>query len=264
MILLRFILILSLSISISLAEEHSLKSDFLDSASLIKDGGTSQFSEKNNLYALPFALSTLYYAFKHDKRLSALSRSKNISKAQELTSDFSVVFSFPIIPATSYTLGRINSDDTLINFSKEYLAALYLTLIESAGISLINVHERPDTRNLSPWETKFRSGSSFPSGHIVPYAVLSLKVMQFYGPYYAFIPSVLTYWASQQRMRDGKHYMSDIVGALWLSFFASEGVRRANNYDKNSSFYKKYFERNLEIGIATYKETIGPEITYHF
>lgn len=252
---------------LSIAEEASDSSFTDDGIRVMKLtglGGLEQFKNKNNLYALPLVTASLWYSFKEDDRISNNERSKAIKKPIQLAGDFAVVASFPIIPITTYSIGKKINDDKLMQFSFEYFSALYLTLAESAALSLIQIHKRPDQEKLSPWETNFRGDSSFPSGHVVPYSVLMFKMFQFYGPYAAIIPGALTYMASKQRIQDGKHYMSDVVGGIWLSYFAAEGVRQANGYKQNSAMYKEYFEGNFETGIIYHRGVIGPKITYWY
>jgi hypothetical protein len=67
---------------------------------------------------------------------------------------------------------------------------------------------------------------------------------------------------SIQRVRDGKHYLSDVVGGFFLSAFASEGVRKAGNFEGNPPAYKFLFERNVAVGIIEHEGTIGPRLTF--
>ncbi len=239
-------------------------SDGMKAVKLTGLGAIDQFYSKTNLYALPLVGASLWYSFEEDDRISNHERSKRIKKPIQLAGDFAVVASFPIIPITTYYLGKSNNNEKLVEFSIEYFSTLYLTLIESAALSLVQIHERPKKDALSPWETNFRGNSSFPSGHVVPYSALLFKTFQFYGPMAAILPATLTYMASKQRIQDGKHYLSDVVGGIWLSYFASEGVRKANNYQDNSSMYKQFFEGEFETGIIYHRGVIGPKITYTY
>lgn len=234
----------------------------LDTIYLVKDGALAQFKEVNNLYYLAPATATTVYAFENDQRLSDNQRAKKLRKIYDITGDLGVAFNFPIIPISLYYLGK-NSDEKLVNFSKEYMAAMYLTLVETGLISYIPSHERPYKEDQSFWETSFRGKNSFPSGHIVPYSVLFFKTMQYYGPTAAIVPGVLTYFASMQRIREGRHYVSDILGAFWLSAFASEGVRSVSKSDKNSSFYKKYFTK-INLSVFSYQNVISPQVVIQF
>ncbi len=232
-----------------------------ETAEYLYMGSLEQFKTKNNLYYFTLGLSTTYYAFEEDQRMSDLQRSKKLRKAYDITGDMGVLFSSPIFAAGAYYLGKSKKDNHLVQFSKEYMAAMYLTLLETGIISYIPGHERPNTEGQSVWETAFRGENSFPSGHIVPYSVLFFKTLQFYGPYWAVIPGVLTYFASLQRMREGRHYASDVIGSFWLSAMASEGVRQYAKYRKNHPFYKMIFERNLQISYIRYKNKIGPAVS---
>lgn len=258
-----FILFLTLASNVC-GQSYSYLEDGKKTLSLMKDGALLQFQTKTNLYALPLVAGTLWYSFEEDKRITTHERSKKISKPVQLAGDFAVVANFPLIPIGAYAFGRKYQDEKLVQFSMEYFATLYLSLLESAAMSLIPIHERPDQTNLSPWETNFRGKSSFPSGHVIPYSALMFKTFQFYGPAYAVVPGILTVLASKQRVQDGKHYLSDVVGGIWLSYFASEGVRAANKYSGNSAIYKEYFEGQLEVGILEYRGVIGPKFTYRY
>lgn len=227
-------------------------------------GGLEQFKTKNNLYYLGAALPTTIYAFEEDKRLSDSQRSKKLRKVYDITGDMGVVFNTPLVALGSYYLGKSKGDSHLMQFSKEYFAAMYLTLLETGIISYIPGHERPNKEGQSVWETAFRGENSFPSGHIVPYTVLFFKTLQFYGPYWAAIPAVLSYFSSMQRVREGRHYVSDVIGSFWLSAFASEGVRQYAKYKKNHPFYKMIFERDLRISYIRYRSAIGPKISFNW
>ena len=146
----------------------------------------------------------------------------------------------------------------------EYMSSMYLALGESALLSFVPIHERPDKENLSNWETGFRGKSSFPSGHVIPYYGLFFKTLQFYGPYWSIPPAILSVWAAMQRVRSGRHYTSDVVGSFFLMAFASEGVRHAANYDKNHSFYKWIFEHDATLSVIKHRGVYGPAIAWKF
>ena len=264
-----FIKILSLLVLISLAPKvysADMNSDVAwdglkSSLTYFVEGSYMQFTAKNNLYYAAAAAPSLWYSFKEDDRISANERKKHIPKYMKISSDLAPVLSFPIIPMSFFYYGVKTDNSKSVQFAKETFAAMYLALLESAAISVIDVHERPDKRGLSKWETNFRGDSSFPSGHVVPYAVLALKTLQFYGPYYAIAPTALLLATSVQRVRDGKHYLSDVVGGIFLSAFAAEGVRKAANYQDTNVVYKVLFERNLRVGHTTHGKAIGPMFT---
>ncbi len=260
-----FVLIISISnVNAEFELGKSATEDFKDSFSLLTNGFKNQFQEKSNLYGLLVALPTLGYSFSEDKRISNLERSKKIPKHIQLSGDLAVALNFPVLPITTYVIAQKIEDKKLLNFSVEYFSTLYMALLESAALSLVPVHERPSKEKLSPWETNFRVKSSFPSGHVIPYAALTFKTFQFYGYKAALAPIALTYLASKQRVMDGKHYLSDVVGGIWLSYFASEGVRRANNFSGNNEIYQQYFESKVDGGIVSFNGVIGPKIIYRF
>jgi membrane-associated phospholipid phosphatase len=250
-------------ITVSCLAQNSSYQDLKETVGYLIDGTYTQFKTKTNLYYLAPALGTTYYAFEEDKRLSDHQRSKKLRKIYDITGDFGIVFNFPIVPVSLYYIGKAKKNTKLIQFAKEYMAAMYLTLAETGIISFIPGHERPNLEGQSKWETALRGDNSFPSGHIVPYSVLFFKTFQFYGPYWSVIPATLTYFASMQRIREGRHYVSDILGSFWLAAFASEGVRNVVKYDNNDKRYKSIFE-SAQLSFSHHQGVIGPGITFRF
>lgn len=256
--------LLLLTSSLSFASGPSSYDDLKSTLNYMIKGSYLQFSESNNLYYAAAGVPLTWYAFQEDKRMSDLQRSKKLRKIYDITGDLGIVFNFPLIPIGAYYMGKKTGDDKLSRFAMEYAATLYLTLLETGIISYIPGHERPNKEGQSKWETSFRGKNSFPSGHIVPYSALFFKTLQFYGPYYAAAPLVLTYWASLQRMREGRHYVSDILGSFFLTAFASEGVRKASGFKDNHPFYKWLFEHDFDLGVARQGDAIGPRFTFSF
>lgn len=258
-----FVIILFFSKNLSSTElttENSWEG-LKSSLTYMYQGSYLQFTAENNFYIAAAATPTLWYSFKEDKRISENAQRKNTPKYMKLTSDLAPVLSFPIIPMAFFSYGTKYDNPKALQFSKEVFATLYLSLLESAAISAVHIHERPDQKKLSKWETAFRGASSFPSGHVVPFATFAMKTFQFYGPYYAALPSALLVVTSIQRVRGGKHYLSDVLGGFFLTAFASEGVRKAANYQDNNVVYKALFERNFNIGYIEHMGAIGPRIT---
>lgn len=258
-------LVASFSVSSVYGEELSAKvywRELKNTFSYMKEGSLQQFTEKNNLYIAAAATPILWYSFKEDKRLSNHAMNKKISKFSQVVSDLSPVLSFPFLHAGFLTYGLKYDSSREVEFAKETMATMYIVLLESAALSVIDIHERPRQETLSKWETQFRGSSSFPSGHVIPFAALTMKTYQFYGPTAAVIPFGLYVATSIQRVRDGKHYVSDVVGSFFLTMFAAEGVRKASGYEYNHPLYKALFERNLNISYLYYKGSIGPKITF--
>lgn len=232
------------------------------SLTFLYQGSYMQFTAKNNLYVAAAAAPSLWYSFEEDKRLTNHARTKKIPKYMQISSDLAPVLSFPLIPIAFFSYGVKTDNDRAVQFAKESFATMYLALLESAAFSAVHIHERPDSGKLSKWETNFRGKSSFPSGHVVPYATFAIKTFQFYGPYYAIIPSALFLATSVQRVRDGKHYLSDVVGGFFLTAFASEGVRKAANYQGNNVVFRTLLNHNVNVGYTAYQGAIGPRLTF--
>lgn len=231
---------------------------------LMLRGSYLQFTTRNNLYYLGAGAAASWYAFEHDDRVAALTASKEIKNIVNHIGDAGVFFNFPFAAMGTWYLGKKKKDAKLQRFAMEYAAAMYLALGESGLLSYIQIHKRPSQHNISFWEKEFRGDSSWPSGHIIPYSTLFFKTLQFYGPGWSTIPLALTLVSGLQRMQDGKHYLSDIVGAFFFSAFASEGVRKAANYSGNHRFYKKWLEHDVEVGMLYYKKAWGPKVSFSF
>ncbi|MCO4794806.1 MAG: phosphatase PAP2 family protein [Bacteriovoracaceae bacterium] len=228
--------------------QYNAKSDFVESLEWAYKGSYKQFQSTQNLIFFGIAaLSTSYFVI-NDDRLSkqAVKQNKN-EKLLRIISDASIFFNTPVVPFSFYAIGRSNNDSHMIQFSKEYFAAQVLTLLETAAISLVPVHQRPDRKELSFWEKAFRGQSSFPSGHVVGYSVLAVKSFQFYGPHYGFIPFTFALATAFERVHGEKHYASDVVASGFLSFLACEGVRYSAGYKKNNSIYNWFFEHDFSL-----------------
>jgi membrane-associated phospholipid phosphatase len=236
------------------------------SVTLLYLGSYEQFRAENNLYYAAAAVPSMVFSFREDDRLTNHARTKKISKTMQIASDLAPALSFPVIPLAFLTYGIKKDDNRATEFAKEFFATMYLALLESAAFSVIDIHERPDNdkSKLSKWETNFRGSSSFPSGHVIPYAALAFKTFQFYGPLYAAAPAALFVMTSIQRVRDGKHYFSDVVGAFFLTAFASEGVKKAGGFTENHPTYKFIFERNLQVGYIEHRGAVGPRISFNW
>jgi membrane-associated phospholipid phosphatase len=227
-------------------------------------GAINQFQVKNNLYYAGAATGALWYSFDQDQRLSDLARTKKMNKAVSLVGELGVVAAFPALQWGVYELARNKHNTHAMQFMMEYTATVYLVLIESALLSVIDIHERPETTETNFWEKAFRGKSSFPSGHMVPYAALAFKTLQFYGPWWSVLPFGLTAMASLQRVQDGKHYTSDVVGSFFLAAFASEGVRMAAQYRHNHGFYRWLYEREAQVGFIQHEGVLGPSLVLKF
>lgn len=240
------------------------KKDFFQTFSYFARGSYLQFQQPQNILYAGAAVPALWFSFEEDDRLSNLARSKKMPKHIEITGELGVLLNTPLIPAGVYFWARHKKNTHAMQFMMETLATSWLALAESGLLSFIQIHERPETSETDFWEEAFRGNSSFPSGHMIPYAALTFKTFQFYGAAWTVAPLVLTVWASQQRVMDGKHYVSDVVGSFFLAAFASEGVRAAAGYDSNHPTYKWLFEREFNLGIIRKDNAVGPLISLRF
>lgn len=247
------------------AFEYSVGDDFLESLKWAYQGSYKQFQGTQNLvFAAMTVVASAYFIYNDDRISQKTVDKKTNEKIFSTISDSSIFFNSPILPFIFYGIGVSNKDSHMVQFSKEYFATLGLTLIESAAISAIPVHQRPDQKELSFWEKAFRGQSSFPSGHVVGYTVLGFKSLQFYGPHYALLPFVLATATAFERVHTEKHYMSDVVASGFLSLLASEGVRYAAGYNKNHKIYKWIFEHDFSINYIRNEGSPGIQISLSY
>jgi len=249
----------------STAIGESVWKDLRTSVNWLIDGSVEQFRTKNNLYYLGAGIPATWYAFEKDEdNLQSARKKGKAPRHIRLAGDFGVVLGFPVLQSSFYLYGRKYKNERAMQFAMEYLSSMYLAMAESGVLSFIQVHERPDKTNLSKWETGFRGNSSFPSGHVIPYYGLFFKTLQFYGPYWAIAPGILSVWAAQQRVRSARHYTSDVVGSFFLMAFASEGVRKVAKYKDNHPFYKWAFEHEAALSLIRHEDAYGPAVVWNF
>ena len=223
-----------------------------------------QFTPLSNLAYAVNGTAATWYAFEHDDRLLHLISSKQDHRIYGNVADLAVLIHFPVVPVISYGLGRYQGNERMIRFAMEIAAATYLSSLEATLISRFHVHDRPSNRDLSKWETEFRGDSSFPSGHVMPMAVLTFKTLQFYGPLYALAPAALTVLTAYERVHSQKHYPSDVISGIFIAAIASEGVRVAGAYKDNHPFYRWAYEHQATVGILRQQNAWGPRITFSY
>ena len=245
--------------------KYELKKDFLDSLQWAYQGSYRQFQGWQNLILWAGAIATTGYFLDHDKRISnnLVQKNDNVHLA-EFVGKGSALFNTPLFALGMYYWGRSRKDDKMVQFSKEYFSALVLALVETNLIAIIPVHDRPDQKELSFWEKVVRGQSSFPSGHTIGYAVLGFKTLQFYGPLMALLPLTFTALTGFERVHSRKHYISDIVGATFISFMASEGVRYATGYKNNHPFYKWVFEHDVALNFIRKDQAPGLMFSFSY
>jgi len=245
-------------------ESRSLWQDTKSTAYWLLTASYKQFSERNNAYYMAAAIPFSWYSFNIDRKFAAKSKGKKITNLETLAADSSVALSFPLFHLGVWYLGKTQNNPKLMQFAMETAATAYLAFIESGLLSYIQIHHRPSTQNLNYFETSFRGDSSWPSGHVIPLFALTFKTLQFYGPYWALLPGAVGYLVASQRLKDSKHWLSDIAGSFFLTAFASEGVRAVAKYKDNHPVYKWIFEHQAQIGIIQYQEKIGPKIVWQW
>lgn len=260
-----FILIFSLNSVANENEAPQYKDDFIESLEWSYQGSYKQFQRTQNLVFAGAALLSTMYFIKNDERISqkSVNKKKN-EKIFRIVSDSSIFFNTPIMPFIFYSIGVSNNDQHMVQFSKEYFSALVLSLLETAIISTIPVHQRPDQKELSFWEKAFRGQSSFPSGHVVGYSILGFKTLQFYGPSYAIAPLALAAMTGFERVHGEKHFVSDVIASGFISLLASEGVRYSAGYQKNHRIYEWIFNHEFSLNYIRKGEVPGLAVSFKY
>ena len=259
-----FCLLCLLCLGIQAQPSESHQKAVVDVATWATRGAWLQFTQFNSLYYAAAGLPLVWYSREHDQRLSGHYGRDELNGVVDAIGNSAPLLGFPLIPLGFYFYGRRQSESRHIQFAKEYAAAMYLTYFETMVLSHIDVHRRPDSGDLSFWETRFRGKSSWPSGHAVPYMTLFFKSLQFYAPAWSLIPLSLGIVASIQRVQDRKHWTSDLTSSLLLSAWASEGVRAAAGHRHNHPFYRWLFEHDVQVGLLRHGNTYGPRIAWNY
>jgi membrane-associated phospholipid phosphatase len=223
-----------------------------------------QFTTPGGLGLLGAGAASTIWVYQHDKDWSPKIRSKELPKVIDVIGDGGVFFNFPFAMIGGWYWGRRQNNSKFQYFVMEYAATVYLTLAESGLLSFISIKRRPSEEGLSTWETGFRGDSSWPSGHVVPYSALFFKTLHYYGPWWSLAPLMLTAASGYQRMQDGKHWPSDIIGAFFLSGMSSEGVRIAAGKDLSHPFYKWAFEHQFHMSLLRHRNAWGPSISFSY
>lgn len=239
---------------------QSPQQDFYDTLEYSYKASYKQFTTPRALPILGFSALSVFYSVKQDQHVASEMSGKNISDTEKTIGLTGLVLMSPASSIIMYYWGRYQQDQKFINFSKEYFATINLSVVESTLIGFVPFHGRPDGGELNPFEKRVGVGSSFPSGHPMSFMVLSYKLFQFYGPGYAAVPAGLAYVLSRKRLKDRKHYLSDVVGSAGITLLASEGVRVAANNHNTHPTYQWIFDHEVKVGaVLDHKEDEGKQ-----
>lgn len=233
------------------SEEFSFFKDYWQSIKWSFDAGWMQFTEPPSWVAIGLSAAVLWPIFNTDGKIMRSLGERPSGFVQTFGNDIANIFNTPLVSFGAYWIASSRNDQKLRQFALELFAASGLAQVETSLLSRIQIHRRPESRDLSSLETEFRGDSSWPSGHVIGLATLTFKTFQFYGILPAILPAVGTYVVAYQRVHDRKHYVSDVIGGVLLSFLASEGTRIAGKYPKNHPLYKTLMERKVSFGIQS-------------
>ena len=240
-----------------------LKADFKESFVFMFKGAYRQFKQPSSLILLGLGSLALWPIFNADRKISERQSPPN-DFTHKVGDEVANFFNFPLVPAGAYIFARYTNSLKWKKFAQETFAATYLALVETSLLSHIHIHDRPDSSNLTKFETSFRGDSSFPSGHVTGLAVLTMKSMQFFGPLAAIIPGFFTFVTHKERIQSRKHWASDTIGGFIVAAMASEGVRAASKYGNNHPFYKAIFEHQLKFSFRSSDDGWMGKIAFNF
>lgn len=246
------------------AEQASLKEDFFESFNLLGKGAGLQFSEAPSIFLGATGLIGITAAFLQKDKIENGIREEPASDVENFISDMNIVFSFPLIPLTTWYVAKKYNNQKLRMFAKEYFATLYLTKAEVFTLSFIPINKRPNSDGINAFEKYFRGKSSFPSGHMVPASTLFWKTFQYYGPVYSVAPLAWSILTGYQRVNSKRHHITDVVGTFFLAGMASEGVRIAAGHKNNHPLYKWIFEHRLSFNFFKGKDAWQTTIDFTF
>ncbi len=234
------------------ARSKSISADALDVWHQSKDGFFNQAPSTDNIFYWIGGSLMIFYSFAFDNKVSGKVRKRDYSdKYTKAISGSSIAFNFPIVPFAAYYVGKNNSDQKMVDFSKEYLASLAVVLIETNLISAIPIHTRPMPENATFWEKNFRYESSFPSGHVAGYSVLAMNLENHYGFKRAILPYVLALITSYERVVSSKHYLSDVTATWFLSLMATRSIYQVSKNIRQQKTTK------YDIGVMKNGDKLG-------
>ncbi len=160
---------------------------------------------KNSLYWLAGGSALALAIHKEDKNFNAhlMSRSSNPFKAGELLGESGTVLAGAV---GAYVVGRFTGSRRVQHLGMDEIEALILAEgIVNGGKAAIR-RDRP----LAPDGTR-QAGFSMPSGHATVTFAAATVLQQHLG-YRAAIPTYLAAsYVAMSRLRDNRHYMSDVV-----------------------------------------------------
>lgn len=245
--------------------EFDFTEDFKTSLGYAYDGIGLQFSTAQGFLAAMIAVGSTFYFVKNDDTISQKAvRRESDGHVLTIISDTGVFFNTPIVPSAFWLYAKKNSDTKMRRFAMEYFATGLLAMGETVVISAIPVHQRPSGDDLSPVEVWFRGRSSFPSGHVIGFAALGFKTLQFYGPLYSIVPLGLAGVTAYERVHSEKHFASDVIASGFITLMASEGVRLASKYEHNHPLYKLIFDYDFRAGYIYDKDSRGVQVSWRY
>lgn len=195
--------------------------DLRNVSMLTYKSATTQWQDELTLWTIPIGVGATIWAYQKDNYF--FKKNIHVSSFEKSVSDF-VPIATLAIPLTFWSLSKYFKDEKMYKYSMEIAATMAVSMAEATLISFYPLHERPSSKDLNPAETLFRASSSFPSGHVMTYFAVALKTYQYYGWKAAITPLIATFITAQERVASKKHYLSDVVGGLFLTYWAHRGV----------------------------------------
>ena len=219
-------------------EKVTFFSSFKDAVGEAAEGFWRQFTYESSLATLSAGAGTVWLADANDRSWSTSMSGNEFFTSRVvnvLGDETSIALGFT--PFVTYYLSRWMEDEKMYRFSVETFASLSLAWAETIALSQIDYHVRPRDEGQDPasgfFDTALRGKSSWPSGHLIAPFTITFKVLDHYGWKAAIIPAGLTALAAGNRIADGSHYPSDIIGAGVLSLASHIATKKISTRKKN-------------------------------
>ncbi len=222
--------------------------DFRESLSIATEASYTQLIDPAARNSLLIGGALTFATDRHDRQLFD-SLDQNSAFEEGSTLDFigdEIALFATFTPIVTHYFARKLNDEKLRRFSIETFSAMTLVYTETLILSQFGFHQRPRVQAGDEpsgfFDTGIRGQSSFPSGHVLAPTILTLKTFDAYGWKPALIPAALTTATTLQRISNGSHFPSDLVGSFALGIAAHLATKRV---------YQDRHPDELRLGLAS-------------
>jgi membrane-associated phospholipid phosphatase len=121
---------------------------------------------------------------------------------------------------------------------------LVITTALTYSIKVVFVRPRPDCLGLSVYDDDFVSSFSYPSGH-VSRATGTFSILSRESRTRELLAVIAVFLVSLSRMILGAHYLTDVVGGVFLSLAAQRLANLSLSFLTHTEFWRKRFSAIL-------------------